>query len=287
MQFVQTQPVWLFPGAEPVEVDGEWAVERGTIAIAALPRGVVAGPDLPQPAKRLRSGAGDAVDHLVRLLDLDGEEGAGHLAEHLRRFGDPGFCIHGRAMWHRGRPSGSSCLASQPTVENAQQFAHQLNGLQRAFAKAWARSSLPQQDVRILADLLEPDQARTVLAELGQGLRSSRLRQTIDLAATAALEDAHVSLGFAWPDRGKSGTGPSLTLQSPSPASMYLLDLISRAGRGTHAVVYACSVCEQQVELVRAPRESDAVYCRRPECQRERHRRNKARQRARLTTEET
>jgi hypothetical protein len=71
------------------------------------------------------------------------------------------------------------------------------------------------------------------------------------------------------------------TIVSRSEMGLYAVDVArSVASVAGRVATYSCSVCRQPVSPNRAPRSGEAVYCRTPECVREKNRRNQASRRA-------
>ncbi|CAN5232521.1 hypothetical protein BH20ACT5_BH20ACT5_14070 [soil metagenome] len=283
--------LWRCPAAEPVQVDGRWWVARRGESELVLPRGVAPDLDFGNEAVRLAATLHEVHEELRLTATLTGQAAADHLAEHVRAFGGPDLCGHGLPMWHEDRPrqKGGSCRhAGVPgstdagvSVDAVQQMVTTLDAVRDAYERlARARQPLSR---RVTADLLAwpvlPDWYRVLVsAELDRDghLWTGRARTLVRLVLDAAMRDSGLRTAVVWRPQGR----PELALVAASDTALYVADAVAHVGVLDEDRTLLCSVCGQPFTPKRAPREGDALYCRAPECQRTRARRNQARKRA-------
>lgn len=234
---------------------------------------------------RVHDSVGDAFDDFTLLASLPHASVAEHLEAHVRRYGISELCAeHGLPVWHEhpsrsGPESGDSCPTSDGVVvAHALTIARFLDSTIDAAVRIRRRQPVPESQVLQLLTFMTAHAhwLDGELAAAGGQLRAARRRQVVALAVEGFLDATAVRLGVSW----VAHKTPTLVTKSSSHWGVFALELARRLDRdGEPAAVWTCESCGEPVRRRRRPREGDRVYCQRPECQRTRWRRNKARQR--------
>ncbi|MDP9429576.1 MAG: hypothetical protein M3Q47_12150 [Actinomycetota bacterium] len=295
--------IWRHPQARLVE-EGRWVAFIGA-GEQVLPAGLQPSDhDWAETPTRLRSSVSDAFEHFRLLASLDATEHPAHLLDHVRRFGVSVLCRdHGLPMWHhtpeRSRPEnaetsltgevpkGASCYSpgvpgmgtTGLLVEHAVAIARFFDAVLDASIRIRRRQQVSWHLVDTITAMPGVPISKTFLAEWnrdeGLGLPARR-RQLVSLAAEGFLKQTGTRFGVSWVGRRR----PELVMKAEDVWGVYALEMVRRLSLDDEQpATYRCAVCGRPVMLVRRPRDGDLTYCRTPECQRERQRRNKARQR--------
>jgi hypothetical protein len=106
-------------------------------------------------------------------------------------------------------------------------------------------------------------------------------RALTEWAANDLLEASKVTPVVLW----HKGRGIDIDLVANSVVGLYVLDLVGRLGRSETRTLYKCQNCGLSYDRKRPPKEGEGVFCRRPECQRERFRVNAEKHRLRIADE--
>ncbi len=283
-------PIWRYPAAELAD-EGRWVAFTGEPE-AVFPAGLTASDDGAEPAViRLRSTAGDSFNNFRLLASLDAAKGPVHLRDHVRNFGATELCTHGLPALHLSDPGG--CPAPEvpgvaaPTtglsVAHAAAIARFMDGLLDASVRTRRRRPLPRHIVHSLGEgpFVPLNFANVVDAEVQGGrLSIARQRQLVSMAAENFLTQTKTSAGVSWVGYRQ----PELVMKAAEVWGVYALEVIRRLTLDdSRPPIYECSVCSGPVRLSRRPRDGDGIYCDTPECQRERWRRNKSKQRQQRT----
>ena len=272
-------PPQRFAAARAVEIEGSWFVRLAGDGETVLPRGMLAPLGEPMPT-RLEAPTHSIVEHLLGLAHADTEaEAAEILAEHARLFCVPDLCQHGRPIWHSGRQQTHSCPRFDPPdlvpVGPVVDFAVGYVALQRGFHAARLRRPPSKKVLRDLGPLLLSD--LLLNAEFAEDrFQQAAFIGVLEAATTALLRDSGVEPSLRW----SVGRGPGPVLSTRSTVGVYAVDLMTMVGRDEPPPEYECNVCHAPAPRKRPPRSGEGTYCTNPECQRERVRLNKARQRA-------
>lgn len=288
-------PLRRYPGAELAD-DGRWVVFAGPAEVV-LPAGVERSDGgWLDDAIGLRSSVGDGFEHFRLLAVLPADRLAAHLLEHVRSHGVSPLCVHGLPPWHDrppreqqpGAPAWSSCTLPRVPgsqrgglrVAHAVAVARVLDDLLDAAVQVRRRQAIRR---RLVHSITEAPYAFPAAAKLARGeldrdgrLSPWRSRQLISLSAEGFLRCGGARLGMSWIARRR----PEPVAKVETAWAMYGVELARRiALDDAPTPTYTCSACAAPVRLPRPPRPGDRVYCQQRECQRERWRRNKTRQR--------
>jgi hypothetical protein len=223
----------------------------------------------------------EVLEHLSTTATFaDKGEAAAHLRDHAAMFGLPDLCgAHGKPIWHDGRPSGRSCPyagvpdgenvgASLPQIVRLINFLDALRDASEHLTKR--RTQLPSRVAEdIVAFGIQPDwYVDTIRAELARDghLKQTRARQLVRLALDAAMSSSGLTVTARWEPQRR----PELALVARSTVALYVADTLAHIGTTSPDRTFTCAVCGQPITPKRSPRSGEGVYCRRPECQRQR-----------------
>lgn len=179
-------------------------------------------------------------------------------------------------------PAGSpgSTAAGLP-VDAAQRMATTMNAVQTLHDTVRRRQPVSPRLVEHLLSwpLLSPALAGIVGAEVRRdgNLSAERARQLVGAVLDAAMAATWLRATVMWLPHHR----PELALQAGTAAALYIADAVTHVSGLDSDRTYVCSACRAPFTPARAPKPGDGLYCRRPECQSERQRRNQARYRAR------
>ena len=249
----------------------------------------------------------EVVDDLLKLSGLDEEEAAGRVLAHVQTRLVPDLCAHGLPRFHpnlppfdrddRGpSPAGDFLPCASDTlpgvaervvrVDHVQAMAETLYAIR--LSVEWIRDKRRPLPKGLLDGLLSwPilfDRERNVTADHrdghAPGVRSDRVLVTEVLRA--CLRAAPMLGDVGW----EAHQTPRLTLRAQTSVALYVHDVLRHVDAiADEDRTYVCDVCGTDFVPAREPRAGEGHYCRRPECQRERQRRNQARRRAELKKE--
>lgn len=283
-------PIWRYPGAELAD-EGRWVAFTGEPE-AVLPAGLTASDAGGELAPRhLRSTVGDSFDSFRLLASLDDADHPAHLRDYVRNFGASPLCVHGLPALHLSKPGGCAVpevpgVAAPVTglsVAHAAALARVVDALLDASVRTRRRQPLPRHIVQTLGEgpFVPAIFASVVDAELQGGrLSVARQRRLVSVAAEGFLTQTKTTSGVSWVGYRR----PELVMKAAEVWGVYALEVIRRLTLDdSRPPAYECSVCSGPVRLSRRPRDGDGIYCDTPECQRERWRRNKSKQRQQHT----
>lgn len=282
-------PLWRYPSARLAD-EGRWVAFTGEPDYVR-PAGVLRSDhDFDARAVSLRSSVGDAFDDFRLLAVLPEQQQPGHLLDHVRRFGLGALCQHGRPKWHSApaRANRRSCpypavpgVKDKSTglrVDQAAALAGYFDAVLDAAWRCRRRQRLPAPLVRGLTEwppLTFGDTARGEVERDGT-LTAARGRQLVAATVEAFLRQAATRAGVSWVGHRR----PEPTWKVEDSWGLYGVEMMHRLALDDEpAPTYTCAACGSALRLPRRPRADDLSYCRTPECQRVRWRRNKARQR--------
>lgn len=281
---------WRFPDAEAVLDEGVWWVALLGEGELVRPRGVRADDHFDDEPEVLPETLHEVYEDL-RLVAVQPDHGdaADHLAQHIRRFGVPELCGHGLPMWHSDRTDVSrGCTAGRlpdgrvgVRVDHVAAMVTTLDAIGQAYEYLTAHGAMPGRRAidHLLAwpvqasALRSPAAVRHSDAAVAKRLLRGLVTRTLD----AALRASGGYIGTAWREQRR----PELVLFAQTTVSLYVADTLAHVGFIAPDRTLVCAFCGQPFTPKRPPRSEDTLCCRRPECQRERTRRNVARSRAR------
>jgi len=287
---------WRFPEAFAVRTDSGWVVEMGGVVEGVIPLGVdlamdVGGQPFGNKPERLDVTLYNIHERLRDVASLGaGEEAAHRLAQHCRLYPTPNLCrTHGLPYGHLPCPDYENpdgkpiqlkvghVVAMVSGLDGVRDLAYDLATQRRPARRALVENAL-------VWPILGDSMAATVRAEMERDgeLRIGRARQLVTSTMTEAMSLSGLQLVFEWLPSER----PAMTLRAGTGTAAYVADFVRHIGASTYADrSVMCAVCGQPYTPRRAPR-PDAAYCTEIECQRERRRINKARQRARVNAQE-
>lgn len=259
-----------------------------------VPAGVRHNPDAAK-ADRLSVTLHEATENLRLLATMSPEEAAVHLLEHSRSIMAPDLCRHDLPIFHpapdRGRdpctsPSAPGTRAPGLRVAGVVAMANALDAVHEIVERIGRRHRIPAHlvnDALAWPIVTHPALQRMMLAEINQGERTLQLpraRQLVQIFLKDGFAQSLSSVELVWLSQRR----PEFALSTHGAVGLYLADVARHLGLVSEDRTYLCSVCSQPFTPKRAPKQGDALYCRAPECQRHRQRRNKAASRARTTS---
>lgn len=282
---------YRFPEARAERTDSGWVVELGKIHEAVLPLGVDAAPGYAR-AGRLDVSLHDIHEQLRDVaVVLDDGKAALALAIHCRQYPAPLLCLeHGWPAGHQGECTDKNLPNDGPWLLKVEHVVAMVTGLDGVSSLAFHLRTQRKPPSRALVEnalawpILDPEFVRIMRLELGRDGEWSimRARQIVTLTMTRALRLSNLELLLEWLPNDR----PSLALEAPTAMGAYVIDFVRHVGARTgEDRSVTCVVCGQPYTPRSAPRPG-AAYCTALECQRERRRINKARQRARGNAQE-
>jgi hypothetical protein len=284
--------IWRYPQARPRKLGGVWWVDPGPAVQQVLPAGVDVDNDVGNQPTRLKATLHELVSDLRLTATMPSrEEAAGHLAAHVATFGMPDLCgPHGLPMLHGRRSGGPSCTyGTLPESESlGVSVEHVIRLVNFLDALIDATDELMNQrkgiSVRVVEDILgfpvlSHSYSSSVRAELTNygHLQTGRARQLVCSALEGFMQASGLRITMRWEPQRR----PELALVADTTVALYAADTLADIGASSGSRSYVCQSCGQPVTLGRAPRAGDGIFCRRPECQRERNRAKVARHRSR------
>jgi hypothetical protein len=294
--------VYRHPGAVAVESQNGWAVQLAGRAERVVPAGVQLDLDAtPAPTLHVSISAG-FQDLRLTATQPSPEVAARHLAKHFREYPAIQLCAHGLPVWHQDRPElgdvpgirrhdngirNGSCatgdgLRGAPAlpIEHVINFINFVDALLEGFTAVRQRRAIPGRTLTDLLDwpLLDPGYRSLVRQEKQRpkGLRTVRARQLLTSSVDGLLRSTGTSTRMWWVKHKR----PELVLASETSTGLHIAALTRAIGVDREQIDHLCAICGQPVTPARNPHPGQATYCRTAECQKERVRRNKARQRA-------
>jgi len=265
-------------------------------AVSVLPAGLeTSDRDWEPKPVRLRSSVSDSFDHFRVLVSLDEAAQPAHLLDHVKRFGAGVLCRdHDLPMWHTyperteakpsevascrypGVPGFDGCTGLR--VEAAVRVAQFLDALLDASVRIRRRQPLSRNLVHGITEMPFVPISNVFRAEFDRDgkLSAARQRQLVSLGAESFLRQTLTSEGVSWIAHRR----PELVMKCQEVWGVYGLETVRRLSLDDERPgTYRCEVCDTPVLLARRSKDGELTYCRTPEGQRERWRRNKARQR--------
>lgn len=270
---VVSAPVLRMPAAA-ARFDGqEWWVDSGPQREEVLPRGVHRDDDFDNAGRTLAATLHEVVEHLSLTATMpDDQAAAEHLAEHARRFTWPDLCSsHGLPVFHDGAPRRGCPVSDRLRLGHVRRMVDAFDGIADA-ADHLQRQRRPL-PTRIARDILEwgitpHSRTRAAVVERDNGLRVQDARHLVRTTLDGAARAADLHLSTRWQPQRR----PELALVAETTVALYVADTLAHVGTTSDDRTFVCSVCGQPFTPKRAPRPGDGLYCRRPECQRERAR---------------
>lgn len=282
--------LWRFPEAKAMQTESGWVVEMGEAHEAVLPLGVDLAPGSFIKSERLDVSLHDIHERLREVALYDGEEAARRLERHCRLYPPPLLCVvHGLASGHSVDCSDMSIPGDPQLRLKVDHIIALVTGLDGVRALAYylatqrkpARRALVENALAwpILAESFGPGVRRTLRADGVLGIELAR--EVVTRTITAALQVC-TSLRSEWLPNEQ----PSLAFKADTALGAYVVDFVQHVGADSNVDrSVTCVVCGLPYRPRRAP-QPGAAYCAELECQRERRRINKARQRARINAQE-
>lgn len=280
---------WRYPEAFAVNTDSGWAVEMGGVAEGVLPFGVDVARDADgrpfgNRPERLDVTLYDIHERLRHVaVCQDGEQAARVLEQHCRLYPTPKLCAtHGLPYGHLPCPDFGDGKPTQLKVEHAIAM---VTGLDGVCALAYYLANQRRPARRALVEnalawpILDDSLTATIRAEMDRdgALSIASARHLVTRTMTDAMSLSGLQLVFEWLPSQR----PAMALRAGTDTAAYVGDFVRHIGASTERDrSVTCAVCGQPYMPRRTP-QPGAAYCTASECQRERRRVNKARQRAR------
>jgi hypothetical protein len=287
---------WRHPRS--VQRDGRWFVTADADVRRVLPKGVARSTKFASDAEAVAYTLHEAHENLRELVWYEGQAAADALAAHCMEFPVPELCKCGLAPRHVLSSAGGGCrfrtIAGNRAieVEAVQRMVTGLDGI-RTLAYHLARQRRPAtprmvENAQIWPVLPDYIRERNTLAAARDGeLWVEGARQLVTLSMQYAFEHTALVVDFQWSRHHR----PAIVFDASfSNMAAYVADFarhLTDAGAlrdEGHDRSVTCVACEQPYTPRTQPVPGSA-YCKRPECQRERKRRNQAASRARRARE--
>src|SRR5690349_1885 len=102
--------MWRYPDADVVVDAGEAMIALHGVPENVLPLGVDPDPEADNEPTPLRHSLFEVYRdlQLTATFDTQDSQAGEHLLTHVRRYGVPDLCQHGRPLWHSLRSSSRS-----------------------------------------------------------------------------------------------------------------------------------------------------------------------------------
>jgi hypothetical protein len=227
------------------------------------------------------------VEDLRYQMTLPDPQAAEGLARHVQMYAGAELCAsHGLPIFHDNSIPSCPNAGRVSTghagfkVADMRRLVNFLDGLRDATDRLTRqRRGLT---LRIIEDIvgyaLFPEWfAAQIHAELARDghLSGARSRQVVTMGFDLAMIASGLHLRARWPRHRR----PQLMLVAASTVAAYVADTLAHVGGDSTDRSYVCASCGLPFTPKRTLREGEGRYCSRVECQRERERVKKARQR--------